>query len=161
MTKELQSCRERPARGVHLASAEQYISITLGAFILAAATLVTSIILEFKFWVSHAFARKSYYDNMDQKTGKAGVERELESVSERPTKRPRVEDQNGPVDASAGESTPSQNTQLQIDTLEDDWNEDEEIEGVPEPARASDLYLDTVSSFLCLARIELMFDGNR
>ncbi|CAL1694265.1 unnamed protein product [Somion occarium] len=145
MTKELQSCRERPARGVHLASAEQYISITLGAFILAAATLVTSIILEFKFWVSHAFARKSYYDNMDQKTGKAGVERELESVSERPTKRPRVEDQNGPVDASAGESTPSQNTQLQIDTLEDDWNEDEEIEGVPEPARASDLYLDTIN----------------
>ena len=73
------------------------------------------------------------------KKGSSGPEREVDLESQRPSKRARVEDSDDTKEAHPSEDASR-------DLANDDWDEEEVGEDEHEPARASDLYLDTVSS---------------
>ncbi|KAK7686578.1 hypothetical protein QCA50_010178 [Cerrena zonata] len=75
---------------------------------------------------------------MAGKKGMSTPERELNSESQRPSKRPRVDDHNDTTETNT-EHTSADNP------TDDGWDEEEMGGDEAEPARASDLYLDTIN----------------
>lgn len=83
----------------------------------------------------------TYQQGMSGKKGLSNAEGEEDTDSQRPSKRPRVGDHHDTREASTTHASVDQ-----TNPTNDDWDEDEMGGGEAEPARASDLYLDTVSN---------------
>lgn len=76
--------------------------------------------------------------------------------SDRPAKRPRVEAHPEDALSNANEPGTAPRAELREEDLEEDVDEDANAAAYEQPARASDLYLDTVRVFVaCYSRAQI------